>query len=365
MKKKFWVILILVFVFLTILLGGFLYLNHTSYFSVDEYAVVDGKLAFKAMKFTGQEVIIYDGNEYGAEYDKVYHIKDIGGKLTFSAYKREGKSTTYYIVYGDEIISDTGQYYDVENPVEVNGTIAFEAHFGGKKGRGNGKSRIVYNGQVYGEEYNWASDIADIGGKLAYVGQKKNHDRYIVYDGVEIGLGEEPTSINGTLAYISGNKVIYGGEVIGEYDLIQSRIYEVNGKPAFVTFTNNKSFIVYDGNEYGKEYNIEEYGSETIFTIYENNQKLGYSFVNTYMEGNKMHISDRRYVYDGQEVEHFPMEFNVKQDIENENEFIILGDERISPAYRDIAFIVDIDGNLTYTARKFFGYSIHTFSNII
>lgn len=373
MKKTILVTLILAFfVLIAIFAGIFFYKNQTSYFSVGEFAVVNGKLTYKAAKFTGQEVIVYDGKEYGKEYDSIYHIKDIGGKLTFSAYRNVGAETNHYIIYGNEIIGDTEKYYRPSYPVEVNGKIAFEAYFGGSKSERNGKSRIVYNGQVYGEEYDWASKIADIDGKLAYVG-KRGRETYIVYDGIEKGEGENPTSVNGTLTYLSGNKVIFGEKIIeGDYDSIQKgygskTIYEIDGKPAFAAIRDGKSFVVYDGKEYGKEYNMDSsegtYSPETVFIIYENNHKLTYSFVNTYMVGNENYLSDIRFVYDGHEIESLPFEYDGKMGyVKNEKrkDFIVIDDKIVSPGYRDIAFVVNVEGKLIYIAKKFIGYSIYS-----
>ncbi len=187
----------------------------------------------------------------------------VGEKLAFLSIK-DRKS---FIVFDG--IELGKEYYSVGEPINIGGTLAFM----GQKVSGNdvswygnfgGKEITEENGRFF---FDSQDDVktAVVNGKLAYVAQT-DETWYVVYDGVPVGKKYErsshPKSINGKLAYSASrdNKgfIVYDGVEIGkEYDNAGDQT-EVNGKLAYFAVQGTKYFVVYDGRKYGKEYNKDE-----------------------------------------------------------------------------------------------------------
>jgi len=200
MAKTIWIIGAIVIILALVIGGMFLYKPQPTpngvgktasetYSQISGATMISGKLAFVGTTLTGNEVIVYDGKEYGSEYDKVYKPMLINGRLVYSAYSKNGAETIYYIVDGDKVYTDTNDYYSISYPVDINGKLAFEAYVGGTKAESNGKSIIIYDGKKYGEQYDWASEIFNANGKLGYIAKEGLGvgKTFLVVDGEEIG----------------------------------------------------------------------------------------------------------------------------------------------------------------------------------
>jgi len=152
--------------------------------------------------------------------------------------------------------------------------------------KADGRKRILYDGAETGDGYDQALMPAFIAGKLFYAGVK-NNKYHAVYDGTVTGKDYfsiwSPGGYNGKPVYIAekvGKSVlVYDGEEISNasYDYVWSWTV-VDGKIAYLasrmgeTYTTKrinpqtsesrkdippegvKSVVVYDGREYGREY---------------------------------------------------------------------------------------------------------------
>jgi hypothetical protein len=338
----------------------------------------------------GKEVIVYDGKEYGGEYDKVYKPMLIGGKLVYSAYNENGSETVYYIVQGDKVYTDTNDYYSISYPVDINGKIAFEAYTGGTKAESNGKSIIIYDGKRYGEQYDWASEIFNVNGKLGYIAKEGLGvgKTFLVVDGKEIGKEYQhvysPVIIDGKLAYSAYKKVdsgwgyffVYDGK---EYDMHVSgggyrdiSIVDVNRKPAFSSNEGNISFVYYDGKQWKPNkqrtndasftpvyYGIKEIGGKLAFEV-------GYEYCcpamgdNPSMEG-FVYYNGKEYGLEYDSARR-PFEINGKLGYiakNNGKEFIVVDGKIASEEYDNISFANEINGKLVYVAKKGLAYSVY------
>ena len=355
-----------------------------TYTQIGRSSIVNDKLAFKATSLTGNEVIIYDGKEYGGEYYKVYKPNEIGGSLVYSGYNKEGSETIYYIVHGNKVYTDTEDYYSVSYPVEVNGKIAFEAYVGGTKAEANGKSIIVYDGKIYEDEYNWASEIFSVNGKLGYIAKEGlgTGKTFLVIDGEEIGREynrvENPTLVGGKLTYIAdNNKLVYDGQIIAEYDRFShghrdKSIKEINGKPSAVAIKDNEYFVYYGGKEWkpSQHRTEDDSFSPMYYGIKEVNGKLAFEVIYEFCcptMGDNPSVEGFVY-YDGKEygLEYdsasSPFEINGKFGyiaVDDGKEFLVIDGEVASEEYSDITSVKEINGKLTYVAKKGLSYSVY------
>jgi hypothetical protein len=397
MKKQNLVFAIIILVILIVI--GVCFYNYTqnpnkegSYSFIRRVAIINEKPAFEATNFLRKDFIVYDGKEYGKEYYKTYKPQEINGKLVFSAYNTKNGIATRYIINGNEVISDTNSYYDVSYPVEVNGKLAFEAYINGTKEKDDGKSIIIYDGKEYGNEYDWASEIVDVNGKLCYLARQiKNNKDFVVCDGKEYGKEydsvENPISVNGKLAYIAiKNKkeflVLDGKIASDEYDRIprgyrDQVINIVNGKPAFGAVKGNETFVVYDGKEYkegsyspnSKKPMFEEDKGDVHFQISEVNGKLAYSYSKSIMtEPNRFEGINGYVIYDGKEYGNeydfaqTPIDMNGKLGYiaKKDNKMFIVVDEKIvTQEYDGVSFVTMLNNKLVYVAKEGLKYSIH------
>jgi hypothetical protein len=355
-----------------------------TYSQISGATMINGKLAFVGTALTGKEVIVYDGKEYGSEYDKVYKPRLIGGRLVYSAYSKNGAETIYYIVDGDKVYTDTNDYYSISYPVDINSKLAFEAYVGGTKAESNGKSIIIYDGKKYGEQYAWASEIFNANGKLGYIAKEGLGvgKTFLVVDGEEIGKEynrvESPTEINGKLAYIADNKkLVYDGQVIAEYDRFNhgyrdKSIVSVNGKPTAVAVKDNEYFVYYDGKEWKpiQHRTTDESFSPIYYGITDIGGKLAfevqYEFCCPVMGDNP---SVEGFVfYDGKEYgleyDSARSPFELKSELayiakEDGKEFVIVDGNKLTEGYSHISFASEVNGKLIYIAKKGITYSVY------
>jgi hypothetical protein len=223
------------------------------YDSAHSPAIVNGVLAYTALK-DGMQVIVYGGEEIGKKYSSAStvftEITDLNGKIGYIVSFDDKDKRRSFIVYDGK---EFGKEYDyVLQPSIINGVLTYRAEK-------DGKWRVVYDGK---EIHDTLSFPVGFEGKLAYT-IIKNSKSFIIYDGKEIGKEYDnvgsPTFVNGDLAYLAKKDgrefIIYEGKEVGkEYDNVVSFTL-IDGKLAYMVEQNNgKKFIVYDGKEFGKEY---------------------------------------------------------------------------------------------------------------
>jgi hypothetical protein len=354
-----------------------------TYSKISQASILDGKLVFVGTTSSSKDVIVYDGKEYGGEYDRVYKPMLIGGRLVYSAYN-SGAETIYYIIDGDKIYTDTDEYYSISYPVDIDGKLAFEAYIGGTKAEANGKSIIIYDGKKYGEQYDWANEIFNANGKLGYIAKEGSGvgKTFLVIDGEEIGKEYQhvysPVMINGKLAYIADDKkLVYDGQVIDEYDRFDhgyrdKSIISVNGKPAAVAVKNSEYFVYYDGKEWkpSKHRTTDKSFTPVYYGIKDLNGKLAfevrYEFCcpvmgdNPTMEG-FVYYNGKEYglEYDSARS---PFEINGKLGYiakSNGKEFIIVDGKKVTGEFSNIAFAKELSGKLIYAANNGTSYFIY------
>ena len=249
--------------------------------------------------------------------NSVYYIKNVGGKLAYLNGIDDAKGTKfYYVIDGKEL----GKEYDINLDLYViNGKPAFFA-------RDGNKSFIVYDGKEYGKEYDYVDPIfTSVAGEITYFAIKDNKS-FIVQGEKEIGREYDQTagSMDLNESDLSGYdpeeiKVRYDAEGKPAYQLIMPAFGEVNGKLAYIAEKDGKTFVVYNGQEIGKQYD-RIYSHITVGNhTYLNpvNGKLTYIA----LKDNKTLV-----VYDGMEMG---------------------GDYTIDPF-----FVTGVDGKLVYTARR-------------
>ncbi len=227
----------------------------TNFRDADEFKDVNGKLAYRATDEGSH--LVYDGVEYGKENDFSGGPVGIDGKLAYDT----GTVEKYFVVYDGK---EYGKEYDTSGPAfDFNGKLAYVA-------QENKKYFIVADGKTVSDEYDWIDDpVLMIGSKLAYTAwNRTTNTGFLVYNGVKVGKEydgvNELTSIGGKPAFFAGRDkknflVIDGVEEPLDY-LGVTELIDVNGKPAYVAWTEAPSspdtgiaFVVYDGKE-GKEY---------------------------------------------------------------------------------------------------------------
>tara|TARA_Y100000310_G_scaffold326502_1_gene391461 strand:+ start:104 stop:1336 length:1233 start_codon:yes stop_codon:yes gene_type:complete len=351
-------------------------------------SIVNGDLAFSATTINENEVIVYRGNEYGSEYDRVYKPNEIGGKLVYSAHDRKVPETIRYIIHGDRIYTDTKDYYDISYPVDVNGKIAFEAYAKGTEPEANVKSIIIYEGEVYGDEYDWASEIFSVKDKWGYIAQEGPGLRkaFLVFDGEEIGREynkvESPAEVNGKLAYIADNdKLVYGGEVIAEYDRFSvggfrgKGIKEVNGKPAVVAVKDDEYFVIHGGKEWKpSQHRTHETAGDSftpaIYAIEDIGGKLAFQIIYEFCcpdmgdnpaLGNLIYYDGKEY---GLEYDSASAPFETNGELgyigrKDSKEFLVIDGEIASEKYDSIQGVQEINGQLIYFAKTGTRYSVY------
>jgi hypothetical protein len=103
-----------------------------------------------------------------------------------------------------------------------------------------GKYSVEWGG-IRSEQYDYVYGPVDVGGKPAYVASL-DHKQFVVWGDEKLGM--EYSSIEGTT------------------------LESVGGKPAFIVYRKDgKQVVVYDGKEYGEEYDDVKIASISIFDI--------------------------------------------------------------------------------------------------
>jgi len=255
--------------------------------------------------------------------DSIYYVLDAGGKPAYLAGVDEGNATRFYYIYEGK---DLGREYDDVSVdlYPVNGKPAFLA-------RDRNRSFIVYDGKEYGKDYDYIDPIfTSVGGEITYFAVKGNRSVIVQgekefggeYDEAALMLeinasdlsGCDPEEVrvrydgkgmpsywllmpafgevNGELAYVAEKDgksfVVYGGQEIGkQYDRVYTPIREgnhtylnpVNGKLTYIAMKDNRTFVVYGGQEIGGDYTINPFlvtgaGGKLVFVAERNNRSF-------------------------------------------------------------------------------------------
>lgn len=224
----------------------------TDYKQIKDLHDVGGKLAYAFENNDGTSGVVYDGQVVSGAYQKVgiLPIAEVGGTLAYEAYKGDKQ----IIVWNGK---EYGEQYDMAlSPTDVGGKLAYLAQIG--KVRPSIKQIVVWDGKEYGTDFTQTNDIRDIGGKLAFHGRKASSE-YIVVGDKQYGpygsvrwLQEKDGH---SIAQVSnGNASFYvvdGVEIGKGFDYLADQYAFVEGKFAFSGSKNKKITIVYDGQEIG------------------------------------------------------------------------------------------------------------------
>ena len=263
---------------------GFNIEYYTGFFvreEVEKIKDIGGKLAIQVRNgTTGKRNVIYDGKRYNLE-----NMYEIGNALAYV--KDELKE--YVIVYGDKEVN-LKKYYqkhrDSSYGIQSLGTIIDVGGIPAAYVRDSKfRSHIIFNGSDYGEEYNIAGEPWDVCGDIAFYAN--NDPSYVpkpfYTSSIAISDGKVETTSDDALPFF----IVYKGEEIGkEYDSVLYAI-ESNCKLAFVAEKNDRDFVVYDGQKASKEY-------RTITDLVDIDGKLAFNALN----------EDRKFLinYDGREL---------------------------------------------------------------
>lgn len=247
--------------------------------------------------------VVFDGPKPWPRRNRPSSLSIINGKIIVRASDRA------IYIDGKEGVKTRGDFYgDIEDPVEIGGKIGFIFN---DSEDGYDKQFIVYDGKEYGRGYARAYQPFEFQGQLGYLADDKmepnrlsSWNNFIVAGGREIGREYvavvEPTVINGQLMYLATEKIDPAAEVTDKnlkFSIVQGgrKIYqndkylnigylkEIDGKLTFMAqvaerkFTHEgepeqdeKFIVVYDGTEYGREY-------ETVTGFSELDGKLVFS----------------------------------------------------------------------------------------
>jgi hypothetical protein len=285
--------------------------------------------------------------------DSIYYVMNVGGKLAYLSGVDNANGTKFYYIYEGK---DLGADYDKIDLdlYDINGKPAFFA-------RDDNKSFIVYDGKEYGKEYDYVDPIfTSVAGEITYFAIKDKKS-FIVRGEKEIGREYDQTASSFGIneSELSGHDqekimVRYDAEGRPAYQLIMPAFGDVNGKLAYVAEKDGKSFIVYDGQEIGKQYD-RVYSHITVGNhtyLKPVNGKLTYLA----LKDNKTFI-----VYDGREmgkgnytVDPFyvigvggKLAFAARRDNKT---FIVYEGGETGKEYDEIGSLLVYDGKLTYIA---------------
>ncbi|MDZ7799081.1 MAG: hypothetical protein U5L76_05805 [Patescibacteria group bacterium] len=317
-----------------------------------------------------KDIVIYNGQEYGLKYDSAFSPFVIDNKLGYQA-KNNGK--VFLVVNGQEY----GLKYDsASSPFEFKNKLGYQA-------KNNGKVFLVVNGQEYGLKYDSASSPFEFKNKLGYIATN-DKKQFLVINGKIVTEEYDNIScvkiINNKLAYAGHNKIdnywnsffVYDNEKIEtnisthtEAKKVDSRIFEVNKKPVFVSGDEFNPSIFYNNKEwkpnhrkshedFTKEYyEIKSIGGKLAFEINYYRHPFLTMDSNTSL-GSLVYYNGKEY---GTEYDEANSPFEVAGQLgyvaRNDNkDFLVINGKIYSPEYLHIKFAQEINGKLVYIAKE-------------
>ncbi|MEK6809512.1 MAG: hypothetical protein AABY40_02475 [Nanoarchaeota archaeon] len=223
---------------------------------------VYGKLAYFAKK-NGKDIIVYDEQEFGEEYDRADYPFELDRELAYTA-MQNGK---YFIVYQGKKYSEE---YDSLNRIRsLNGKVAFITREGSK-------GFVMYGGKKVSKEYDTnlykIQNLEIIGGKVMYVVEEKRTE----------GIGGESVGVGSRYHVFSEN------EKVGVYDYIfapsttSAELIDINGQLAFRAQQGDKWVVVYGGKkaaEYDDIDHLTSVAGKLAFTARVGSKDEGKTFI--------------------------------------------------------------------------------------
>jgi len=251
-------------------------------YSVEDMAEVNGKLAVEGQK-NGEDFIVYDGKRYGESiHVQTPSVTEVNGKLAYIG-SPQGEVENFLKVGDRKINAKDGR--EIYNPVGIGRKIAYLSK---PQYTTDTPPYIVYDGEKVGTEFNKNRDPmlkyavvhrpVNINGKLAYSVEDTDNKEFVVYNGTKsekYKLIFYLQSIGGKITYLAENRdnlfIQWGDKKIGQdYDRI-SNVFELRGKPAFLTLKDGEIKIVHNGKE-----KTLQYGDLTSSTYTDIGGKLTY-----------------------------------------------------------------------------------------
>ncbi|GEM_PF-3480992 len=228
----------------------------TDYKQIKNLKDVGGKLAYAFERHDGTSGVVYDGQLVSGAYEKVgiLPIAEVGGTLAYEAYK-DGKQI---IVWDGK---EYGNEYDIAlSPTDVGGKLAFLARRGTRE---TGLHQfVVWDGKEYGTQFQQANDIRDFSGQPLFKAKGANGD-YVVVGDTSYG----PYGYVSSLVVQDGHWVAKGGNNPTYYivDGVLSAVPTndigqgvfVNDEFAYGAASLEHPLIMYQGKEVGRAVNSE------------------------------------------------------------------------------------------------------------
>jgi hypothetical protein len=226
-------------------------------------ADINDKIAYEAYK-GDRRVIVWNGQEYGLEYDDAFDPLEIGGTLAYYAFKTDegGDRKTILIHNGIEY---HGVLDEVESVGEINGIPILG-------GSGNRYGYVVQGSQEYGpyssiphvqvKDGNYWAEVRSY--QVEPYGDREFRDLYLV-NGEEVAVNlegyiEQATFIEDTFTYSfrrdDRHYIMFGDEFIGEAYADVDGPFDVNGKLGYLAImTDGTSQMIVDGVPTGPVFN--------------------------------------------------------------------------------------------------------------
>jgi hypothetical protein len=208
----------------------------TSYTRMSSAGVLGGKVAYIVTRSDGKKRILYDGTEYGEGFDQALMPTLIAGKLFYAGVK----NNRYYAVYdGQEIGKD---FFSIWSPGEYDGKPIYIGEL-------VGKSVLVYNGsEISNASYDYVWSYTIIDGKIAYLASKAGETYTALKINPQTSESRRDIPPEGIKSVVVYDGVEYGRE----YDTVSFPM-DAGGKLLYIALSKGKEFTVLGGLK-GKEY---------------------------------------------------------------------------------------------------------------
>ena len=234
------------------------------YDSAGDLIKVGNKFAYLATKKNIGSIAVYDGSEIlPAQCTNISHLGNINNKLAFNCDKRDGSAAMF--LDGVEV-SQSKRYkiFPQTSPLDVGGKLAYEV--ADSEDYSGSKTTLLIDGlSVDYKNYPYISQVYSVNNKLLFaVRTADNLGNHLAYDGKDFANGYDAVE---SFAQVGDKTIVIGLKAIGNiytmfvngvvqntgYDKVVG-VTEIRGKLAYFAEKGGKSFIVFDGKEFGKEY---------------------------------------------------------------------------------------------------------------
>jgi len=182
----------------------------TEFLWISDLININGQLAYVGQKSKGKAVVVHAGKENSSRYDIHLPLMNADGRLayTVSVFHDEGlNKEKVMMIVGGKVVG--GEYDAVRWVTFENNHVAFAVEVGTGI---NPKTYVIYDGEAYGQQYDYASEPVFVAGRLAYLA-KKEQQSFIVLDGVEgkryDHIDARKVSIAGKLGYYAKSNGVW------------------------------------------------------------------------------------------------------------------------------------------------------------